>query len=312
MRDWPLIVVLILCAAPMQAQTLNFPSNATLAREITAPLESYAMPVGPWVNGASPTEIGEGRFIQQAWRIAATGLTSLQLVRPLRDQLRNGGFTVVFECKDQACGGFDFRFATPVIAPPDMQVNLGDFRYLAARRDGADGSELISVIASRSANAGFVQVTQVGAANDAVAQASAPALRAAPPQQIATDLSGALETTGHAVLDNLTFETGSAKLGDGTFAALQTLADYLAANPNLTVALVGHTDASGSLDGNIALSKRRAGSVLERLVTDYGVPRQQLDAQGMGYLAPVASNTTQEGRDKNRRVEVIVTSTVTD
>jgi outer membrane protein OmpA-like peptidoglycan-associated protein len=87
------------------------------------------------------------------------------------------------------------------------------------------------------------------------------------------------------------------------------LADYLAAQPDLSVALVGHTDASGSLDGNIVISKRRAGSVLERLVSDYGVARRQLDAQGMGYLSPIASNQTQEGRDANRRVEVIVTST---
>jgi len=72
---------------------------------------------------------------------------------------------------------------------------------------------------------------------------------------------------------------------------------------------VGHTDAEGSLDGNIALSRRRAASVLERLVTAYQVDRRQMEAQGMGYLAPIASNLTEEGREANRRVEVIVTST---
>ena len=92
------------------------------------------------------------------------------------------------------------------------------------------------------------------------------------------------------------------------FDSLQALADYLANAPDLQVALVGHTDSSGPLDVNIALSKRRAGSVLERLVSDYGVARKQLEAQGMGYLAPVASNLTQQGRDANRRVEVIITS----
>jgi OOP family OmpA-OmpF porin len=63
------------------------------------------------------------------------------------------------------------------------------------------------------------------------------------------------------------------------------------------------------LAGNIALSKRRAGSVLERLVTDYAASRQQLEAQGMGYLSPIQNNRTIEGREANRRVEAIITST---
>ena len=87
------------------------------------------------------------------------------------------------------------------------------------------------------------------------------------------------------------------------------LGAYLLANPDKTVALVGHTDAEGSLAGNIALSQRRAASVLERLVSVYGVPRSQMEAEGVGYLAPRLSNLTEEGRRKNRRVEVIMTST---
>ena len=63
------------------------------------------------------------------------------------------------------------------------------------------------------------------------------------------------------------------------------------------------------MDGNIALSKRRAGSVLERLVTAYDIPRRQLEAEGMGYLSPLDTNLTDDGRDANRRVEVIITST---
>jgi hypothetical protein len=162
------------------SQTLNFPSNATLLRETSSAVDSYAMPIGPWVAGGLPVKTEEGHLTQQAWRISATGLTSLQLVRPVREQLRNDGFEILFECKDQACGGFDFRFSTPVLPPPDMQVNLGDFRYLAASRDTDEGAEIISIIASRSANAGFVQVTRVGAAAETVSEATAQTLRASP------------------------------------------------------------------------------------------------------------------------------------
>ena len=78
------------------------------------------------------------------------------------------------------------------------------------------------------------------------------------------------------------------------------------ANPTITVAIVGHTDAVGSLAGNTALSKRRAESVRARLIEDYGVDPEQLQADGVGYLAPIASNLTDAGRAANRRVDVIL------
>ena len=78
-----------LWASVTASQTLNFPSNATLLRETSSAVDSYAMPIGPWVSGGLPVKTEEGHLTQQAWRISATGLTSLQLVRPVREQLRN-------------------------------------------------------------------------------------------------------------------------------------------------------------------------------------------------------------------------------
>jgi OOP family OmpA-OmpF porin len=118
-----------------------------------------------------------------------------------------------------------------------------------------------------------------------------------------------LLTGGAVVLEGLDFGTGAADLTDGSYASLAALAEWLKANPDKTVALVGHTDASGGLDGNIVISKRRAASVRTRLMQAYGIPSAQIEAQGVGYLAPIASNLTEEGRQKNRRVEAILTST---
>lgn len=307
MIRWGLAFFCVTWATGAVGQNLSFPSNATVTREVTRALDSYAMPIGPWSDGILPLQTVEGQFTQQAWTITATGLTTLQLIRPLRDQLRNDGFNVVYECRDQDCGGFDFRFKVDLLPPPEMQVNLGDFRYLAARN--ADGTELISVLASRSARSGFVQITRVGPTTTVVATADAAPLGEIDAIMPTGDLGVNLAQTGRAVLSGLEFQTGSSKLGAGPFDTLQALADFLAAQPDLQVALVGHTDASGTLDGNIALSKRRARSVLERLASNYGVSRSQLDAQGMGYLAPIASNLTQDGRTANRRVEVIITTT---
>ncbi len=298
------------------AQTLSFPGNARMEREMVTPLSRYEMPVGPYADGFMPVSPHEGEVRAQAWRIDALALTTLQLLAPLRDQLVAAGFTVIFECATEDCGGFDFRHGTVVIPPPEMYVDLGDFRFLSAEK----GDEVVSILVSRTSDAGFVQIIRVGPPGvGMIATAGAPPLRGKPvsgsdqdtvqPVAVPDDFGAALDTLGHVVLSDLTFPTGSAQLAPGDYASLQRLADYLAANPSRTVALVGHTDSQGSLDANIALSKRRAGSVLERLVSDYSVPRQQLEAEGMGYLAPVATNLTPEGREANRRVEVIVTST---
>jgi OOP family OmpA-OmpF porin len=141
-----------------------------------------------------------------------------------------------------------------------------------------------------------------------VAGSSGPVLREPSPRSLG-DFGARLEADGRVILSDLSFDTGSAQLGEGSYSSLRALAEYLEANQGRRVALVGHTDAEGSLDGNITLSRRRAGSVLERLVSDYGTRRAQLDAQGMGYLAPIATNLTAEGREANRRVEVIIVST---
>ena len=72
---------------------------------------------------------------------------------------------------------------------------------------------------------------------------------------------------------------------------------------------MGHTDTVGGLEANVALSRRRAASVRDRLIERHGVPAEQLEAHGTGYLAPVAPNTTAEGREANRRVEAVLLET---
>ncbi|MBU2992531.1 OmpA family protein [Octadecabacter sp. 1_MG-2023] len=302
-------IALLLMPLQAAAVTLDMPANAALAAQEVEGLGSYEMPTAPWSPEGMPVLTGTGEVRRQAWHVDAAGITTLQLLRPLENQLVEDGFEVLFRCTDDGCGGFDFRFSTDVLPAPAMHVDLGDFRFLALQRDVDGEIELLSILVSRSSSTGFAQVIRVGTAGSSiVAEADAPAVHAVAPT-ITGDLAQSLETVGRFILADLAFQTGSAQLGEATFQTLEDLADYLIANPSRTVALVGHTDSVGSLDGNVALSKRRAGSVLERLVTTYSVPRRQLEAEGMGYLSPIATNLTEEGREANRRVEVIITST---
>jgi len=299
-------VLFLAWSVAVAAAPLEFPSNATKVSETVTPLGSYALPSGPWTEDGIATIPAEGQITRQAWQIDAGGLTTLQLLRPLRNQLQDDGYDIVYECDTDACGGFDFRFGTEVIGAPEMHVDLGNFRFMSARQ----GDTFISLLVSRTSRIGYVQVTRVGppTSETPVSTTTAQAVRGAAFAGDG-DIGSDLEGLGRVILSDLAFASGSAQLTEGEYSSLGALADYLRQNPDRRVALVGHTDAVGSLDGNIALSKRRAGSVLERLVSEHSVDRAQLAAEGMGYLAPVASNLSADGREENRRVEAILLST---
>jgi len=76
-------------------------------------------------------------------------------------------------------------------------------------------------------------------------------------------------------------------------------------NPEIKLYVVGHTDNVGSLKYSMELSLERAKAVIEALVKDYAIEREKLRAFGVGFLAPVASNETEEGKAKNRRIELL-------
>ena len=310
------LVAVFAVILPLQAGAtdVQLPEGAALTRDRVELEGTYEMPIGAWhEDSAVPAMSLAGRVVRQAWRFGGTGMSSYQILLNLRSQLADAGYQIVYECAETVCGGFDFRFGTEVIGEPDMHVDLGDYRYLAAILPG-DPTEAVSLLVSRSASAGFVQVIHVGPdeASDVTVEPQA-STKAEPgsamPAVLSDDIGTAMERVGRFILADLVFATGSSELGPGGYTSLTELAGYLAANPEKRVALVGHTDAEGSLAGNISLSKRRAASVMDRLVNDFAVNPAQLEAEGIGYLSPIASNQSDDGRTQNRRVEAILVST---
>ncbi len=295
------------------AVTLDLPAPVLAEERRSEAPGSYGLPIGPFDGTSVPSRQVEGAVDQRAYRLDAAGLTTLAMMMPLRDQLLREGFTVLLDCEARSCGGFDFRYGTEVMPEPDMHVDLGDYRFLSAEKPG----EAVSILVSRSVLSGFVQMTRVGAlplADVPPAPEAAPVVdlgEADLPRGVVApgDIGSALESMGAVPLDDLVFASGAAALAEGDYASLAALAAWMAANPEQTVALVGHTDASGSLVANIGLSERRADLVRQKLVERYAVEAARLSSEGVGYLAPRATNQTDEGRQKNRRVEAIVTST---
>ncbi|MEM7711485.1 MAG: OmpA family protein, partial [Pseudomonadota bacterium] len=76
-----------------------------------------------------------------------------------------------------------------------------------------------------------------------------------------------------------------------------------------TIALVGHTDAEGGAEGNMAISLSRADAARQVLIDAYGIDPDRVETHGVGFFSPVAPNDTEAGREANRRVEVVITST---
>ena len=122
-----------------------------------------------------------------------------------------------------------------------------------------------------------------------------------------TDMSAverSIQETGKFVTNNILFKTGKADLLPESMAEIQKVADYMKKNPSVRFEVQGHTDNQGTDKVNDPLSQQRAEAVVKALVS-LGCDEFNLRAVGKGSHEPVASNSTDEGRAKNRRVEFI-------
>ena len=306
----------LLCAWAAPALALDLPPHARVSRETQSEFSTLDVPVSAWSEDGMQTIGATGTVTRRAWRIPETSLTTLQTADPIRQGLEDLGFDVLFDCSDRVCGGFDFRYALTLLPEPEMHVNLGDFRYFAARLQ--ETGEVVSIVVSRGAGDVFVHETRVGKSTPAPdieepadeAQIAADADPQTPGTPIVASRNGntlteRLEADGHVVLNDLEFAEGSSALEPRAFKSLAELAAWLRDTPDASIMLVGHSDATGALEANIALSRKRAQSVVDRLILEHETAPEQLRAEGIGFLAPIASNATPEGRAANRRVEVI-------
>jgi outer membrane protein OmpA-like peptidoglycan-associated protein len=114
-----------------------------------------------------------------------------------------------------------------------------------------------------------------------------------------------ISTTGHVALYGIHFDTNSADIKPESEPTLQEIAKLLRNDAALKLYVVGHTDSVGGYEYNIGLSQRRADSVTKALAARHGIAAARLKGAGVGLLAPVAPNDTEEGRAKNRRVELV-------
>jgi len=121
----------------------------------------------------------------------------------------------------------------------------------------------------------------------------------------ADSLAASIGSTGKAAVYGIYFDTGKSEIKPASEAAINEIAKMLKSDTGLKLYVVGHTDNQGAFDYNIKLSQARAAAVVNALVKQHGIPAARLTPFGAGPTSPAAANTSEEGRAKNRRVELV-------
>jgi OmpA-OmpF porin, OOP family len=114
-----------------------------------------------------------------------------------------------------------------------------------------------------------------------------------------------INNTGHVAVYGIFFDSGKTEIKPESDLAIEQISRLLLSNGSLNLYVVGHTDNVGTVESNMKLSKDRADAVVNALITKYGIPAVRLKSYGVASLSPVASNDNEEGRAKNRRVELV-------
>lgn len=110
-------------------------------------------------------------------------------------------------------------------------------------------------------------------------------------------------------LIGLSFRAGRTEIPGGARGLLERLGAFLELYPQTRVAVEGHTDATGAEDKNVILSKSRADAVMQFLANQSGVDTERMTSSGLGSAQPIDSNNTRSGRERNRRIDVVLTFT---
>jgi outer membrane protein OmpA-like peptidoglycan-associated protein len=234
----------------------------------------------------------EGRITRIAYR-TPPGPSILEVSRNFEMQLEKAGFEKLVACDTDACGGIPFSETLDVLPLPQMWVDGFNYHYYTARKAEGGTETYAAVLVSENNKEIYAQlvVAVVGSMANKMVDAAA--------------MAKGLGDKGHIALYGIYFDTDKAVIKPESKPTLDEMAKLLRGQPQMKVFIVGHTDSQGSYEHNMTLSRARADAVAAALVRSYRIAQTRLYTAGVGYLAPIGSNATDEGRALNRRVELV-------
>lgn len=238
----------------------------------------------------------EGRLVRAGYELPEQTASALEVMKNYEGALLKNNAEILFSCVDSECVGADDTHLTHVFVHQNSLVvshEIEKFAYLTAKLSQDGNDFFVGVIAGQ-----FGAYTRYELV---VLEEAAMVMDLVSVEQI----SKALDSQGYIALYGIYFDHNKASIKPESSETLKAIADFMKGHKNKQVYIVGHTDMKGGLDYNLSLSNQRASAVVKVLSTDYGVSLSRMVAKGVGPLSPVATNSNEKGRAKNRRVELV-------
>jgi len=224
------------------------------------------------------------------------------------DMLAAQGFTPLFKAGGEEAGrGLDFILGKTfknIDALMGFHEEGQQFGTFAKKADGLETYVTLFVVMGEPKSSSIVDVEE----GEVLARVDVIYAGKMADQMVlvkASDMKKAIDETGRINLYGILFDFNKSDIKPESRAALDEIGKYLKEDPERKLRIVGHTDGVGGADFNVKLSQARATAVVSDLVATYGIAKGRLASQGAGMAAPIASNDTDEGRAKNRRVELV-------
>jgi OmpA-OmpF porin, OOP family len=255
--------------------------------------DAARLQAAPFKDGKAADERRlEGRITRIAYR-TNPGPSILEVSRNFETQLAKAGFETLLACDTDACGAIPFTEAIDALPMPQMWIDGFNYRYYAGRKAEGGRETYAAVLVSKSNDDIYAQlvIAVVGAMENKMVDAGA--------------MAKGLREKGHIALYGIYFDTDKAVIKPESRPTLSEIAKLLQAQPQLNVFIVGHTDSQGTYEYNADLSRKRAEAVAAELAKSYKIVPTRLKTAGVGFLAPIGSNATDDGRALNRRVELV-------
>jgi len=263
----------------------------------------------------------EGRVSRRAY-IAPEGTTLVEAFRNFETAIEGADLEVLFSCRAPECGvGTTFSSGLYRGMPDRLRAtdhyhnfnSIKEFAYIAAEGEHQGKQLWIGVGMGIKAAAGIryrdadsrVQKVQTDRLVFFIDVIEGAAMRTGMVTVTADALEEGMKRDGKVMLAGVFFDTNKAVVKPESKIALEAIAGYLKSKPGVKFFVAGHTDATGSYDHNLELSDARAKAVVTTLSEEYGISASRLMAVGVGPVAPIASNDTEDGRAGNRRVELV-------
>ena len=249
----------------------------------------------------------------------------LEVVRNYQDEIKSKTGQILFECNGAECGGDPGkssgggggRMSLAMYLYPEERITeprhsngycamterIADQQYTAAEIPGAHISVLSYVIKTSHPQASCKALNDrtIAVVDIIEAKAREKKMVTVP----SAEMAKAIADTGRIALYGIYFDFNKAEVKPESDPTIEQIAKLLKETPALKLLVAGHTDNVGGFSFNMDLSQRRAGAVVSALSARHGIAKDRLMPVGVSFASPVAPNKTEEGRAKNRRVELV-------